>query len=416
MNTVPTITLDTNCIINLIDFTTKSPISVEALSEIIRYGLLNVAQISIITRVESDLLKDKNSERKAEMLRKISMFPIVGAVTDGDDLKNELQKILFPGLTDNDPRFHNKITDIEHLVGHKINGRDIFVTDDKSILKKSDILKKSPGIIVLSPEDCLKYIEEIEDKKRKVVLRSKKNNPDYESTKLSGIVTFDYSNNEHQFNIGEGYFLFETLWSKGSNSSIHSYRNPPSISAIALVKDKSEIQQIKDAVTYDYSSRSRTVLKGQILLLKNKNGFYAAIKILKVKSDTHGFDRDELTFEYFIQSDNTSSFNDAPKSSVEIKSFAAHVVQIGGIDSRNTTKTCWSTEGQEYFDFDELASISFNRGGDIMGLAPKEGYKISDCSSPSGNPIINEEGYPLGCRIMLEDKLKNEIIIYCEKI
>ena len=168
------LTLDTNCIINLLDNKSGSATSVDELAEIIRYGLEGDVNISITTRVDSDISNDKDAVRKSEMLKRVSMFPTVGTVfrldvsrfDSGDVLAGEshqvledgLRGILFPGLKIEDPHHHNKINDIDHLIGHKINKRDIFVTDDRQILKKADTLKVSIGIVVMDPKNALEYI------------------------------------------------------------------------------------------------------------------------------------------------------------------------------------------------------------------------------------------------------------------
>lgn len=168
------LTFDTNCIINLLDYKSGSTISVDELAEIIRYGLEGDVNIAITTRVESDVSKDKDQDRKNEILKRISMFPIIGTVTrldtsklDSGDvlageehkaLEEELKKIIFPGLKSDDPHYGNKINDIDHLIGHKINNRDIFITDDQQILKKAETLKSSVGIEVMDPKKVLEYI------------------------------------------------------------------------------------------------------------------------------------------------------------------------------------------------------------------------------------------------------------------
>lgn len=168
------LTLDTNCIINLLDYKSESAISVDELTEVIRYGLDGDVNIAITTRVESDVSKDKDQERKNEIVRRISMFPVVGTVARWDTtkwdsgdvwggeehqaLENELKNIIFPGLKEDDPHYTNKINDIDHLIGHKINKRDIFVTDDKQILKKAETLKSSQGIEVMDPKKALEYL------------------------------------------------------------------------------------------------------------------------------------------------------------------------------------------------------------------------------------------------------------------
>jgi len=168
------LTLDTNCIINLLDYKSNSAISVDELAEIIRYGLEGDVNIAITTRVDNDVSQDKDKNRKGEILKRISMFPTIGTIVrldisrfDSGDvlvgeehkaLEDELKKIIFPGLKRDDLHYSNKINDIDHLIGHKINQRDIFVTDDQQILKKAETLKSSAGIKVMDPKKALEYI------------------------------------------------------------------------------------------------------------------------------------------------------------------------------------------------------------------------------------------------------------------
>lgn len=130
----------------------------------------------------------------------------------------------------------------------------------------------------------------------------------YVSPATSGIVTFDYSNNNGTYSIGQGELLFECYFSKASNRSIHILNDRSSIRSVALVKDSGEIRQIKDARIYDSSSRARTANINQIAIYQNVNGFYAAIKILDIKDDSRGSENDEVTFEYFIQTNGSPDF------------------------------------------------------------------------------------------------------------
>lgn len=317
MNLIPKITLDTNCVINLLDSSVKTPTSVNELTRIIRYSLSGQADIAITTRVEDDFDGDKNESRRTDMVKKLSILPVVGTLGrygvtkwgDGDVyvgkevevLFSELQKILFPGLSKADSHFKNKRNDIDHLIGHLLNKRDLFVTDDKGILNKKEGLRLSPGVIVMSPLECLKYLEEIEESKRGVKLFVEEENKTYSSSLLTGMVIFDYSNNNGSFTIGEGYFLFETKWSKASGSSIHAYSDPKSIDCIALAKGVKEIKDILDVSIFDYSSRCRTVSEGEILIIRNINQVYVFVKVLDIKDDSRSDNKDEVTFEYYIQ-------------------------------------------------------------------------------------------------------------------
>jgi|GEM_PF-791894 len=430
------ITLDSQCIIYLFDPEVKTPPFIDELSEVVNFGFSRHLDLAITTRVEVDLGRDKDDGRKAAMLKKLGMFPVVGTVARWGDSKwgggdvwvgkenehlwSELQRIIFPGLLETDRRYKNKVSDIDHLVGHIINGRDIFVTNDTSITKKASTLKQSvAGLVVMNPKQCADYVKkDIEGQIPKEIVPEQAKEG-YSSRAMAGTVTFDYSNNNGRFTIGNGYFAFETMWTTAGNKCIHAYNDPQSIASIALVTNTTTLGDIVDASKYDDSSRARTVNENEILLLKNINGCYAAIKVLNVIARDSKSPKHEITFEYIIQEDKTSSFKGLSfkqKTHEEaITTYAAHVIQIGGTGSRQVTKTAWLLTEHAYLDAGEYAHVGFNGPADVMGLSPKEGFRITKCYSPSGNKVLQEPGYPSGGRIIIEDKLKNEVIIECEK-
>lgn len=320
------ITLDNNCIINLFDTKSPSATSVEDLNELMQLALSSNAEIAITTRVEADLENDRDDARRMELLGRIKMFPVVGTVArwnvskwgsgdvlSGEDttrLSDEVQKILFPGgLNPKASNFGNKVNDIDHLVGHKINNRDIFVTDDKGILKKAEILKTSPGIVVMNPTKCVVFLKDLIERDKSTPLESERKAVGYENSALAGVARFDYSNNDGRYTIGHGSFLFETMWTHASQESVHTYNDPSSLSGIALAKGCEEIAEITDASEFDFTSRSRTVHEGGIVVLQNKNGFFAAIKVIDVLYEDRGDERDLLMFEYTILSDGGVKFS-----------------------------------------------------------------------------------------------------------
>lgn len=130
----------------------------------------------------------------------------------------------------------------------------------------------------------------------------------YVSAANSGIVTFDYSNNNGRYIVGAGDLAFETAWSGGGNTSIHAYSDPQSIRSVALATGITDIDQIEDASRYDTSSRVRTPHLGEIVVWHNTAGFYLATKVERLHSRNHGFDKDEITFSYVIQTNKTGSF------------------------------------------------------------------------------------------------------------
>ena len=175
MNQIPKITLDTNCVINLFDPTSPSRESVEDLEAIIKAGNDGRADICITTRAEFDVEHDKDSERMKTMLRHIASLPKIGTVGRWDVtkwdigdfwadensllLEERVRNALFPNFAETNPRYRNELADIDHVVGHICAHRDIFVTSDKHILKRSSPLTTSDNLSVMKPSKCRLFLE-----------------------------------------------------------------------------------------------------------------------------------------------------------------------------------------------------------------------------------------------------------------
>ena len=86
------------------------------------------------------------------------------------------------------------------------------------------------------------------------------------------------------------------------------YNDPPTINGVALVSGFTSIPQVLNAAGLDFTSRTRTPSLGQIVVLRNTEGFYAALQVLAIKDDKKGDSHDELRFRYAIQSDGSDSF------------------------------------------------------------------------------------------------------------
>ncbi len=130
----------------------------------------------------------------------------------------------------------------------------------------------------------------------------------YVSPSPKGRVTFDYSNNNGRYCVGSGEQLFEIDLSKSSDWNIQLLSDPSSIRTVAIAKGCGEIEDIVDARQYDGSSRIRWPNNGQVAVLQNGNGYWAAIKVLGIKDDTRSDDHDEVTFEYVIQTNGSPCF------------------------------------------------------------------------------------------------------------
>ena len=123
-----------------------------------------------------------------------------------------------------------------------------------------------------------------------------------------GEVVFDYSNFNGRYIIGSGTVEFETKWTRASNEAIHVYDDPASINGVALDLGATSIHEVAEGALLNYTSRTRSPRLGQIVVLRNKHGFYAAIQILGIKDNTLGDDSDQLRFRYAIQIDGSDNF------------------------------------------------------------------------------------------------------------
>ena len=121
----------------------------------------------------------------------------------------------------------------------------------------------------------------------------------YVSPYSNGSFVFDYSNNDGQYEIGQGQHSFCTKWSKASHKSIHAYMDGKGIDSISLLKAPVDLANIS-SIEGDFSSRSRTPQIGDAVIWKNSNGKYAITKIDAICDDTRGDKNDKLECEYVI--------------------------------------------------------------------------------------------------------------------
>jgi len=131
----------------------------------------------------------------------------------------------------------------------------------------------------------------------------------FHSPAYNGIISFDYSSNDSRYAIGDGEMLFDIDCSEAGDNSVHVYNDPPSIDCIAVAYNVKEINEITDAYSYDYTSRHRNPSIGEIVLWQNKNGYFAATKIISIKNRGAKYDKDELIFEYKILTNGSADFS-----------------------------------------------------------------------------------------------------------
>jgi hypothetical protein len=160
----------------------------------------------------------------------------------------------------------------------------------------------------MSPAECAAYLDSLATRGAQPLLASDSASERYRSAAHEGTVTFNYSNNNGVFQVGIGIFAFETKWSKASNTAIHAYSDAPSIDALALVRSPASLSHVSGVSRLDFSSRFRSPSIGDVVVWRNVNGLYAATRVLSIKDDSRGDDRDELAFEYRILPDGKDDF------------------------------------------------------------------------------------------------------------
>lgn len=170
-----------------------------------------------------------------------------------------------------------------------------FSNDDEYIARYQELLERIYG------EDSKKKpplgkSPFSNDISQKIEIKTKIESVQYHSPTMDGKVSFRFDNNNGIYWIGNGDYLFETRWSRAGNDSIHAY------GLIGYRVGESEFPAPELLPSYDFSSRSRTISTGQIVVFENLHRHFAAVKLGMVKSSSHGYPCDEMLFEYHIYS------------------------------------------------------------------------------------------------------------------
>ena len=105
----------------------------------------------------------------------------------------------------------------------------------------------------------------------------------YINTKSKGRV--ECNHNDLMSIIGFDRRTFNIEWSKRNASSVYIYRDAFNIDSVALASGIENIQQIENATCYDRSRRTVIVEVGQVALVQNIYGVWAAIKLITVENE-----------------------------------------------------------------------------------------------------------------------------------
>ncbi len=162
------LTLDTNVLRDCDD--SNRPGHMVAM-ELLGLHHLGECEIRTTTRLDVDVPREPLRSRLSALnpLPQMGTAFRIGAsnLGSGDVLVDDqwvadeerLLTLIFPMSSPCSPKHKNRLADVDHLLGHRHNGRDIFVTGEVAILSRASDLEKDFGIKVVSPADAVHYIK-----------------------------------------------------------------------------------------------------------------------------------------------------------------------------------------------------------------------------------------------------------------
>lgn len=123
-----------------------------------------------------------------------------------------------------------------------------------------------------------------------------------------GEATFNYASYDGRFVIGVDPWSFETSWTGATEGAAHLYDD--GVESIAIAEDVASIGQVNAAIVAagDFTSSARTAEVGQIALLRNKAGYYAAVQPLEVSYSTVP-SGNVMRLRFAIQTDRSTDFS-----------------------------------------------------------------------------------------------------------
>jgi hypothetical protein len=126
-----------------------------------------------------------------------------------------------------------------------------------------------------------------------------------------GKVCFDYSTNNGVVTVGEADCLFQIAFSGSSKKDIQLMSrgrtrrsNLRKIARVRAVPPGNTLRFDK----YDSTSDLYRIGIGETFLAENEHGYFIQGKIVDVRKETHGSDRDEVTFQYQININGSAEF------------------------------------------------------------------------------------------------------------
>lgn len=154
-----TITLDTNCIIDI-----GKDEYIDKLIGFEKQGLIEIHKTDVVdTELQNTSAINKSANFEEDLGFGIVDHSRIGFTRiGGDETKSFFDMLLhlvFPE-TKGQTATKNQIRDIMHIIVHRDHNRDYFVTKDNDFINKSEILDKDYKIVVVTPKRCVELFNE----------------------------------------------------------------------------------------------------------------------------------------------------------------------------------------------------------------------------------------------------------------
>jgi len=132
----------------------------------------------------------------------------------------------------------------------------------------------------------------------------------YRMPALAGAATFDYTNNNGLYRLGDGDRGFTVNFGEAGPGVIYVLNDPSDIKTVALAPNVTTLRGIGDASRYDGSSRHRTIMVGDAAILRNQHDFWAVVFVDEVFTRASSPDGQAwVTFRFRISPTKSPDFS-----------------------------------------------------------------------------------------------------------
>lgn len=130
------------------------------------------------------------------------------------------------------------------------------------------------------------------------------------SSRMSGTVEINL-NASNEMKIGKDEAEFQPYFSENSSTSVHIITrfNPDLLGSAVLPKYVNAFKEVRDATAFEISDNDKSPDVNDIILMKNRYGNYALLKIRKLTKDNYNSSGSEFKVDYVINPDKGIDFS-----------------------------------------------------------------------------------------------------------